>query len=96
MLQDTNAKENEKKFLRPRAWCIRIPRTYCGDLGHKNIGGFQTVVIAYDQVHAWESAMGASDWEMLAFPVNCVSVKSLKRFAELEANKADTMPSNKI
>ena len=74
MLQDTNAKENEKKFLRPRAWCIRIPRTYCGDLGHKNIGGFQTVVVAYDQVHAWESAMGAADWEMLQFPVNCVSV----------------------
>jgi len=74
VLQDTNAKENEKKFLRPRAWCIRIPRTYCGDLGHQNIGGFQTVVIAYDQVHAWESAMGAADWEMLQFPVNCVSV----------------------
>ena len=60
--------------LRPRAWCIRIPRTYCGDLGHKNIGGFQTVVIAYDQRNAWESAMGSPDWEMLFFPVENISV----------------------
>lgn len=63
-----------EKILRPRAWCIRIPRTYCGDLGSKNIGGFQTVVIAYDQRNAWESAMGSEDWEMLHFPVDCVSV----------------------
>ena len=64
-------KETEFK---PRAWCIRIPRTYCGDLGNRKIGGFQTVVIAYDQYNAWESAMGSPDWEMLFFPVENISV----------------------
>ena len=44
------------------------------NLGHKNIGGFQTVVIAYDQRNAWESAMGSPDWEMLFFPVENISV----------------------
>ncbi len=60
--------------LRPRAWCIRIPRSYCGDLPLRDVGGFQTVVIAYDQRNAWESAMGAQDWEMLTFPVEYVAV----------------------
>ena len=63
----------ETKF-KPRAWCIRIPRSYIGDLPMRDVGGFQTVVIAYDQRNAWESAMGSPDWEMLPFPVQYFSI----------------------
>jgi len=40
----------------------------------RDVGGFQTVVIAYDQRNAWESAMGSPDWEMLPFPVQHVAI----------------------
>ncbi len=68
MSQDT------KEKIKPRYWCVRIPKSYCGDIPLSDVGGFQTVVVAYDNHNAFASAMGSVDWEILPFEVTNIAV----------------------
>tara|TARA_B100000459_G_scaffold49739_1_gene26383 strand:+ start:1964 stop:2209 length:246 start_codon:yes stop_codon:yes gene_type:complete len=62
------------KVLRPRYWCVRIPSDFCGNIKLDNVGGFQTVVMAYDNHNAFVSALGSDEWEMLPFKVTNIMV----------------------
>jgi hypothetical protein len=57
-----------------RAWVIRIPGEFIGYGGTRELGSFQTIVVAENEEMAWDIATYCDVWERIPWKVDNVQI----------------------